>query len=110
LYVFLLTYNVLVNYVNVTDVALLHVAAVLDPEVSSQRIHAWAASFNWNDLLAILRKWYPQKKFVDDLPGMGRFLGTMDDSLPLRLLKRWAGKAGWTSLEQGVRETLEGLD
>ncbi|KAH8816908.1 hypothetical protein F5884DRAFT_873743 [Xylogone sp. PMI_703] len=97
------------NYVNARDVALLHVAAVLDPEVKNQRIHAWGAPFNWNDLLAIMRKLRPAHKFIDDIPNLGQMLGTVDDSLGLKLLKKWNGQAGWTSLEQGIRENIEGL-
>ena len=88
----------------------MHVAAILDPEVSSQRIHAWAKGFNWNDILAVLGRLYPQKKFVDDLPNMGKFLGKVDDSLGLKIMNKWAGKDRWTPLEQGIKESLEGVE
>jgi hypothetical protein len=104
-----LTFSI-VDYVNVRDVAILHVAGVLDPDVQNRRIHAWAVPFNWNDILAILRKLQPAHKFVDDLPGMGQFLGTVDDSLALELLKKWANQDSWTSLEQGIQESIKAVE
>ena len=98
------------NYIHVRDIALMHIAAVLDPEVSNRRIHAWAKGFNWNDMLAVLRKLYPQKKFIDDLPNMGQFLGTVDDSLGLKLLKKWGGQDAWTPFEQGIKDALKGAE
>jgi hypothetical protein len=41
---------------------------------------------------------------------MGQFLGTVDDSLGLTLMDKWAGKDGWTPLEQGIKERLEGME
>jgi hypothetical protein len=86
----------------------MHVAAILDPDVRNQRIHAWSAPFNWNDILAIMRRLWPERKFIDDLPGLGKMLGTVDDRLGVSLMKKWAGQDGWTSLEQGIMETMEG--
>lgn len=100
----------LVYYIHVRDVAIMHVAAVLDPEVSNERIYAWAKPFNWNDVLAILRKLFPNKTFVDDLPDMGQLVGKVDDELGLKLIKRWGKQDRWTPLEQSVKENLEGLE
>lgn len=97
----------LVSYVNVRDVALLHVAATLDPGVKDQRIFAVAEHSNWNDMLAIMRKIYPKKEFVEDLPELPRFAGTVDTSLGLELLKKWGNQDGWLDLEAGVRECLD---
>lgn len=103
-------YILVVNYANVRDVALLHVAAVLDPEVSHRRIHAWAQPFNWNDILAIMRESCPRKSFVDDLPTMGQLVGTVDDGLGLQLMKKWGGQEGWTSLVEGIKQNLEDVE
>lgn len=70
---------------------------------------AWARSFNWNDVLAIMRRLYPNRKFVDDLPGQGKILTTFDTEVPLRLLKKWAGQDDFLSLEQTVQEAVAGL-
>jgi hypothetical protein len=90
-------------------VALIHVAAVLDPDVMSQRIYAVAEHSNWNDILQIMRKNYPNRNFMEDLPDLGRFRGTVDNSLGLKLLRKWGNQSGWTSLEAGVQQCLDGM-
>jgi hypothetical protein len=52
--------------IDAKDVALLHLAALLDLEGSNARLQAWGHSTNWNDLLAILGRLRPQKKFIAD--------------------------------------------
>ncbi|RDW59962.1 hypothetical protein BP6252_13049 [Coleophoma cylindrospora] len=42
-----------VFHIDVKDVALLHVAAVLDPGLKNARLQAWAESYGWYDVLAI---------------------------------------------------------
>ncbi|RGP78669.1 hypothetical protein FLONG3_3206 [Fusarium longipes] len=57
-------------YSHVSDVAVVHVAAAVDPEVRGKRIQVLAGSFNWNDALEILRNTYPERQFVDNfIPG-----------------------------------------
>ena len=96
------------SYVNVRDVALMHVAAVLDLNVLNERIYAVAEHSNWNDVLALLRRMYPNRELIDDMPDLERFKGTIDNALGLNLMRKWGGQDGWTSLEQGLRESLEG--
>lgn len=98
------------NYIDVRDVALIHVAAVLDPEISHGRIYAWAQPFNWSDILAIMWRLYPEKKIVDALPNMGQMIGTVDDSLGLKFMKRWGCQEVWTSLDDCVKENLEDVE
>jgi hypothetical protein len=95
--------------VNVKDVAVLHVATILDEDIKEERIQAWAARFNWNDVLAIMRRLYPTHKFVDDFSEPAAVSTTTDDIVALKLLKKWAGQDGWKSLEDGIRETLSSL-
>ena len=88
---------------------MLHVAALLDPDLKDKRIQAWAVQFNWNDVLAIMRRLYPTRQFVDDLPGMGKIFTTTDDTLARGLLKKWVQQDDWMNLEDGIRETLESI-
>ncbi|KAK8127111.1 NAD dependent epimerase/dehydratase [Apiospora kogelbergensis] len=93
--------------INVQDVAALHVAAVLDPDVRGDRLIAAAEPFHINVVLDILRRQYPDRQFMDDLPSQGLCLATVsDEECLLRLLKKWAGRDGWIPLEQGIREAL----
>lgn len=96
------------TYIHVEDVAVLHVAAILDGTVANQRLHAWSDSLIWNDPLAIFRKLQPGKKFIDDLPVEGRMQGTVDDNKSRVLLKKWAGRDNPFGLERGVKDALEG--
>ncbi|KAJ4295303.1 hypothetical protein N0V90_007314 [Kalmusia sp. IMI 367209] len=92
--------------VNVKDVALLHVAAILDPDVQNARIQPWAQFCDWNDMLTIMRKLLPQRKFIDDLPNLTELSLSTDTTQPLSLLKKWGNQDGWVSLEETVKENL----
>jgi hypothetical protein len=94
--------------IHVEDVALLHVAAILDSSVKNARIHAWSDAFIWNDVLAIFRKLRPDQKFLDDLPDVARMRATVDDKLTLSLLKKWGNQEGPLGLERSIKDTLEG--
>ncbi|CZR67169.1 related to NADPH-dependent aldehyde reductase [Phialocephala subalpina] len=96
-----------VAYINNTDDAIIHVGAVLDPEVKNERIYAWAHKFVWNDVLAIMRKMFPDKAVIEDLPDPKMCMAEADMSLALSLLKKWGPQEGWMGFEQGVREILE---
>jgi len=90
----------------VKDVALVHVAAILDPEVKNARLQSWGHSTHWNDILAILRERRPQTKFVDDYPEPYHLKVSVDQSESLALLRKWGGKDGWTSLVDSISENI----
>ena len=99
-----LTLTNIVIHIDVKDTALLHVAAVLDPECNGTRLQAWSEYCNINDILAILRRLYPERKFMDDLPKQGKLSVTADYDQQLALLKKWGGQVGWTPLEKTVAD------
>jgi len=90
-------------YVNVKDDARLHIVALIDPECNGKRIFAFAAPFNWNDVLAIFRKQNPGMNFPED-GAFGRDLSEVPNAEAERLLKKHYGK-GWTSLEESLEES-----
>ncbi|KAM0810685.1 putative Aldehyde reductase [Seiridium cardinale] len=93
--------------VNVQDVAALHVAAALDPDVKGERLLAWGEPINLNMVLDLLRRQYPERKFIEDGPPQQLCLATIEDEDHLLgLLKKWGGRDGWISLEQSVREGM----
>lgn len=94
---------------DIKDCALLHVAAVLDPEVKNARLPGWGVYCNWNDILAILRRLYPERKFIDDFPGLGYLQITTDCTQSLALLEKWGGQKGWKTLEETVKDNWESI-
>ncbi|KAG5300569.1 aldehyde reductase II [Histoplasma ohiense] len=93
-------------YVNVRDNALVHVAALIYEDVRAERLFAFAQPYNWNDVLAAMRKLYPDRQFIDDLPGLGRDLSKVTNQGAEDLLKRISGR-GWTGFEQTIKEATE---
>ncbi|KAI1413248.1 NAD(P)-binding protein [Hypoxylon sp. FL1857] len=95
-------------YIDVRDDAALHVAALVYPDVSGERLFAFASPFNLNDALRILKKTYPQRKFSEEIPGLGQYESKVTNERAEELLKRLTGH-GWTSLEDSVKANAEGV-
>ncbi|KAI0149963.1 NAD(P)-binding protein [Hypoxylon sp. NC0597] len=95
-------------YIDVRDTAALHVAAAVYPDVGGERLFAFAAPFNWNDILQVLKKSYPKHKFSEEIPGLGRYESKVANERAEELLKRLTGH-GWTSFEDSVKANAEGL-
>lgn len=89
-------------YVNVDDNAMVHVAALIFEDVKSERLFTFAYPYSWNDLLAIFRKKYPGKKFIDDIPDLGEDKSNVANKRAEELLERLKGR-GWESLEDSVK-------
>jgi len=96
-------------FINVKDTARLHVAGLTDPSQNNQRIFAFAAPFNWNDILAVLRELYPNRKISDDVPDLGRDLSVVPNGDAEDLLKLHFGRPGFTGLMETVRDNLKGV-
>ena len=62
-----------------------------------------------NDILAILRRLYPQRKFMDNFSNEKKLSVTADCDQELALLKKWGGQDGWRSLEQSVIDEVKGV-
>lgn len=93
-------------YADVKDIALIHVAAALDPEVKNARLQSWGHTTHWNDILAILRKLRPQKTFIEDYPTRQYIQVSVDQSDSIVLLKKWSDRDGWASLEDSIFENI----
>lgn len=91
-------------FIDVRDTAKLHIAALVDPEISSERLWGFAEPFNWNTVLAIFRKVWPEKKFLDDLPNQGWDESIASTESALKALRNVYGQEGWTSLEKSIRD------
>ena len=94
--------------VDVKDNARLHVSALIDPDVENERILAFAEPFNWNDILAHLRRLCLDRTFPEDIPNAPRDLSTLDNSRGAELL-RAHGRDGFTGLEESIKDNLIGV-
>lgn len=91
-------------FVDVKDDARVHVAALLDPNVNSERLFAYADKFTLTEIIAVLHKLQPQNtKIVEAPENEGR---DMTEVKPAKraeqLIKDFFGVSGWTSLEDSI--------
>ncbi|KAH7188096.1 uncharacterized protein B0J16DRAFT_361687 [Fusarium flagelliforme] len=93
-------------FVDVQDVAIIHVAAILDPEVKDARLQTWGHKAHCNDFLPILRELRPQKKFIPDYPEAFYLKFSTDQSESAALLEKWAGQDGLKPLKQIIIEAI----
>lgn len=100
------------HFINTTDAARLHLAAaVLDSSLSNQRIFGFADEFNWNDIADMIERVRPDLKMnVTRNPNLGRDLTKVPKEQSVGLLKRWFGQDGYKSLEESVRENMQGVE
>jgi nucleoside-diphosphate-sugar epimerase len=89
-------------FVDVSDDAKLHIAALLNPDVKGERLFGYAEPFNYNDLVKTLRKLHPDHKFPDEIDGIGRDMSTVPNGRAEELLKPF-GLEGWTRLEASLK-------
>lgn len=97
-------------YINVDDNALVHVAALIFNDVQGERLFTFAHPYSWNDLLAFFRRVYPDRKFMDDIEGLGDDKSVVANERAEELLRRVNGGKGWKGLEESVRVLTDRLD
>jgi nucleoside-diphosphate-sugar epimerase len=96
-------------YVDMTDVARIHLAAAFDATVFGERFIAAADKFNWNELIDTVRRIAPDAKVAKHLPEpIDKDLGENDNNPGADLLAKWFGQSGYTGLEETIRRHLEG--
>lgn len=93
-------------YVHTVDCALIHVSALIYSDVDSERLFAFAEPWSFNKMMGIWRKMYPEKKFPEDIEGLGEDKMKVPNQRAEELLKRVKGE-GWNSLEKGLRDMSE---
>lgn len=95
-------------YINAQDTARLHVAATLLPNVKEERIFGAAGHYNFDTILAILRKHFPERTFAEDFAG-GRNPNILKVQDRAEQLLRELGEPGWVSLEDSILANVEDL-
>ena len=88
----------------------MHLIALLHPGVENERIFAFNQPFNFNDLLALFRKEFPDRKFVNDIPDLKRDLSIIKRRGRAEDLLKEAGQAeGFTGLKESLLENIQSL-
>ncbi|KAL7779697.1 hypothetical protein CFE70_009713 [Pyrenophora teres f. teres 0-1] len=93
-------------FISTEDDALLHVSALIHSDVDSERLFGFAEPWNYNQMMDIWRKQYPERKFGDNIEGMGVDRMKVPNERTEEVL-RWVKGAGWDSLEQSLKQMTE---
>ena len=94
-------------FVDVQDSALLHVAALLLPDVKNERIFAASTPWNVSSLTQLVRGLYPQREINGNVSENGVDQTVFKEAGKAEELLRRMGKKGWTDLESSVERTCE---
>lgn len=109
----MLTFPLVEYYIDVIDDSRLHLcAAVLEESLKNERIFAFAAPFNANDTVDAIKRVLPSNVDTSKLtrdPNELSDLSKVPNELGAKLLKTWFGQDGYKSLDQSVKENLEGI-
>lgn len=94
--------------VDVRDVARTHVAALLESDVNSERLFAFAEPFNYSRIVEILKRINPSKQdYPPAVENEGQDLSTVDNARVIELLQR-SGMPGFIGLEESLKDQLLG--
>ncbi|TDZ51574.1 Aldehyde reductase 2 [Colletotrichum trifolii] len=86
------------RFCNVVDIALVHAAALLFPDVESEHLLANAGRFNITGLPAAFRHLQPHRSFSDDLPDLSVDQGSISTGRTTELVKHLRDGQVWTTL------------
>ncbi|CRG86213.1 Aldehyde reductase 2 [Talaromyces islandicus] len=100
------------QFVDVADLARVHVAGLLHPEVKSERLFAFASAFTWKEFVSILQKFRPGNTEIPNPPE--NELRDLSDIVPAQraenLIKSFFGRSGWIGLEESIRAGIDSLE
>ena len=74
--------------------------------MDSERLFGFAAPWNFNSLVETWRKLYPNRKFADNIEGLGADLMKIPNKRAEEVLT-WIKGSGWDSLEKSLKEMTE---
>jgi hypothetical protein len=94
-------------FVDVKDVAALHIAAILDPNTRDARLQVWGRASNWNEFLAVLRSLRPDKDFMQDYSETSVPTISTDQKQSVELLRKWTGQDDWRAVKEFVADSIE---
>jgi hypothetical protein len=92
------------HWVDVEDCALIHLSALVSPDVKGERVFALAGRYNNNSILAEYRKLFPEREFVGSFDDHGEDLTVYKEKERAEGLLKDAGRPGFKSLTDSLRE------
>lgn len=94
-------------WIGVEDDARLHVLALLDPDVQSERIFACAEPFTWTQIYQTFKELRPENDKIPNPPENEgpTLLRVKPSSRAEQLLKKFYGH-GWTSLKDNLADGI----
>lgn len=95
-------------FVDVRDTARLHVIGLIDPSCANERLFAFAETYTWNQIFAIMRKQFPDRKIQDDWPKAEPDLSVIPNEDAIALLQKHYGH-GFVSLEDSIAANLASI-
>ncbi|KAL2857312.1 NAD(P)-binding protein [Aspergillus pseudoustus] len=99
--------------VDARDVALLHLAGLIHPDVQNERLFAFGNPFSWNKVLSIFRKEFPGRQLPGQLPAQceGVQLYGIEPAVRAQELLGALGKpdASWFSLADTLKANVADL-
>ncbi|EHK47846.1 hypothetical protein TRIATDRAFT_217087 [Trichoderma atroviride IMI 206040] len=99
------------SFVDVRDTARLHVIALLDLAVTSERIFACGVPYKWADVVAIFRKARPHRQVPNPPKDDAVDLSVVEPGKRAEeLLKSFYGKSGWTKLEDSLLAAIVDIE
>ena len=93
--------------VDVQDSALLHVAALVLPDVRGQRVFAASTPWNIQSIVQLLRALFPQRDIAEDVTDLGIDLTVLKEANRAEEILKRMGKKGWTDQETSIERTCE---
>jgi nucleoside-diphosphate-sugar epimerase len=95
-------------YIHPVDDALLHISALIHSDVKTERLFGFAEPWSYNKMMDIWRKLYPERKFPDNIEGMGVDRMSLPNARAEEVMSWLKGPGSkWDSLEKGLREMTE---
>ncbi|OJD38654.1 aldehyde reductase protein [Diplodia corticola] len=93
-------------WINIKDMARLHVAALVHPGVVNERIFGFAGTYTMNEFLAFYRKHYPDREFPADIPGLESDLVEVKPAKRAEEILKGMGRPGFETLEDTVMDNI----
>jgi hypothetical protein len=96
------------RFVDVRDVAFVHVAALVETNLDGQRLWAAPHKFTANEILAVWRDAFPERKIVPDFKFEKQPDINIDDEQSTALVKAFKGR-DWHSFKETVLSNVQAV-